>query len=257
MFETAGVTLTSPAVAALAAFLQRTGNPQPLERVVEQAIRFWLDFQGDTLRGYQWKSLFLPEGTQLRVCYASQFYVAQVEGDAIVYNGRKVSPRQFVIAVMHSVRNAWHEVWLRCPGDGRWHLADARRRLLRRYPRLTLPGATPDPDDASPGKLEAPPRYAGKPSGRSYLAPLRRALRQIAAVREAREGINRHPYLKRNDLLREDQPDLSVVPAHPRRHVPGRPGPPERRASVRDAGPPDRRQAGLGWASLPVRPFRR
>ncbi|MCG2586732.1 hypothetical protein [Massilia sp. TS11] len=243
MFDTRSVNITWQSLEALEAYLQRKGNRQPVERVVEQAIRFWLDFQGDSLRGYQWKSLFLPEGTQLRVCYAGRYHVAQVEGDDIIYAGRPLSPRQFVIAVMHCVRNAWREVWLRCPGDARWHLADTRRRILRRYPRLTLPQATSHPDDAAPAKLEAPPRYSGKPSRRARMAPVQRAMRQIDAVAEARAGINRHPYLKRNDLVRDDQPDLHAVPSGARRPVPGRPGPPDRRTrQPGDPPAPDRRQ---------------
>jgi hypothetical protein len=43
-------------------------------------------------RGYQWKSLFLPEGTVLRSWSYGEHNYAQVQGDHIVHKGRPLTP---------------------------------------------------------------------------------------------------------------------------------------------------------------------
>jgi hypothetical protein len=45
-----------------------------------------------SMRGYQWKRLFLPEGTKLRVSYRGVTRYAQVEGELIIHDGVAVSP---------------------------------------------------------------------------------------------------------------------------------------------------------------------
>lgn len=52
------------------------------------------------MAGYQWKQLFLPEGTRLRACFGGHSYFAQVEGDAIKYGEHAMSPSRF--ANLHS-----------------------------------------------------------------------------------------------------------------------------------------------------------
>ncbi len=120
--------------------LEHGGDPRSIEQVVDAALKDWLAAATVTnpgaaaaaSRGYQWKSLFLPEGTLLRLCVGAQYTEAVVCGDHIVYQGCRCSPRQFVMQVTGQVRNAWLALWIRCPGDARWHLADTRRHLLRR-----------------------------------------------------------------------------------------------------------------------------
>jgi len=46
--------------------------------------------------GYQWKKLFLPDGTVLRTIYKGKNYHCIVENDGLRYDGKETSPNQFV-----------------------------------------------------------------------------------------------------------------------------------------------------------------
>lgn len=78
--------------------------------------------------GYQWKSLFLPHGTELRMNTEAGNSYAQVDGDVILYKGKSVSPRQFTIAATGEAHNAWRDVLIRRPGDDRWRTGAHLRR---------------------------------------------------------------------------------------------------------------------------------
>ncbi|MES2323994.1 MAG: hypothetical protein V4633_17185 [Pseudomonadota bacterium] len=83
-------------------------------------------------QGYQWKTLFLPEGTQVRMtCRATARY-ARVEGDDIVFEGRSVSPRGMTIAIAGERRNAWRGLWLMLPGERFWKQTQTCRRQSER-----------------------------------------------------------------------------------------------------------------------------
>lgn len=85
-----------------------------------------------SLHGYQWKTVFLPDGTALRTSRDGAHVFAAVSGDCIVQEGKRVSPSQFANGD-GSGRNAWRAVWLRFPGDERWQrAADCRARHARR-----------------------------------------------------------------------------------------------------------------------------
>ncbi|MRW93521.1 hypothetical protein GJ699_26370 [Duganella sp. FT80W] len=75
--------------------------------------------------GYQWKQLFLPEGTELRVATRGRVRYAVVEGHHIIHNDKPVSPSQFANSG-DVVRNAWRVVWLKLPGEA-WIRAEQRR----------------------------------------------------------------------------------------------------------------------------------
>jgi hypothetical protein len=77
--------------------------------------------------GYQWKQVFLPEGTRLRACFDHQPYFATVEGSEIKYEKHSVSPSCFANLHGSGNRNAWKAVWLRFPGSEEWLLADVCR----------------------------------------------------------------------------------------------------------------------------------
>jgi hypothetical protein len=226
--------------------LQSTGDGRSLAQVVEVALKAWLagvavaDPKAAVAanRGYQWKSLFLPEGTLLRIALGGRYTVAAVNGDHIVFQGHTYSPRQFVIHVTGQVRNAWLALWIRCPGDARWHLADTRRRILRRYrqdaaaPRSTpkrmstpapAPVLVPVPTSTStsPSPTSTPP-----PSPTSTPSPLSVAPHMILRAHR------RQSYLRRDDCVRDDQADLSIRLPAGRGAGPygaGRAGPPDRR----------------------------
>jgi hypothetical protein len=78
--------------------------------------------------GYQWKELFLPDGTELRMCSNNAVHRARVTGAAIFYQGRQVSPRQFTLAVAGDGRNAWRDLSLRLPGEKQFLPAGLLRR---------------------------------------------------------------------------------------------------------------------------------
>jgi hypothetical protein len=196
---------------ALLQMLQHSGDVRSIEQIVDAALKAWLAAATvatpaaavAATRGYQWKSLFLPEGTLLRVCLRGQYTVALVVGDRIVFQGEHYSPRQFVMHVTGQVRNAWLECWIRCPGDARWHLADTRRHILRR---------------ARPTSAAAAAPVTAKPPCIEFRALLRAS------------------YLRRTDCVLDDQPDLSTrLPAGRGfgRFGAGRPGPRDRRAPAR------------------------
>jgi hypothetical protein len=108
----------------LLTYLKRTGNAQQPDEAVAAAITQWLETMqtypqepapGTPLRGYQWKSLFLPDGTRLRMQYQGDHEYAMVEGDRLIYQGRPVSPNRFANSFGGGVRNVWQELAIRGP----------------------------------------------------------------------------------------------------------------------------------------------
>lgn len=120
---------------ALREHLQFTDSKLSVEQSVVLAIREWMANSGaatnqngsDVLRGYQWKSIFLPHATQLRMTYDDATYYAQVVGDVIEYQGRPVSPREFTMAIAGSGRNAWRDLFIRFPESRHWKRASLCR----------------------------------------------------------------------------------------------------------------------------------
>jgi len=118
-------------------FLRQEGDARDPVEVVSFAIQYFLDNaswkQDDLLvksdsRGYQWKALFLPHGTEIRMQYKGQYYYAKIEGDRLVYNGSSTSPATLANTITGTSRNAWRDLWIKRPGDRDWTLADECRR---------------------------------------------------------------------------------------------------------------------------------
>jgi len=74
--------------------------------------------------GFQWKSLFLPDGTEVRMQYKSVWYYAKVEGDKLIYEGEPITPGRLANTVSGTSRNAWRDLWIKRPADFEWLLAD-------------------------------------------------------------------------------------------------------------------------------------
>lgn len=75
---------------------------------------------GQAIRGFQWKNVFLPEGTTLRTSHCDIIEFAKVVGDRIVSEG-DISLTPSMFANRHAKgRNAWRFVWLRFPGNDHW-----------------------------------------------------------------------------------------------------------------------------------------
>ncbi|MFH1216671.1 MAG: hypothetical protein V1706_09240 [Pseudomonadota bacterium] len=114
-------------------FLRINNDPRDPVDVVGTAIDYWLDnanWKPELLseissddRGYQWKSLFLVHGTQIRMQYKGTTFYAKVEGDEIIYNGESISPGSMVNKITGTSRNAWRDLWIKSPGDQEWQLA--------------------------------------------------------------------------------------------------------------------------------------
>jgi hypothetical protein len=81
--------------------------------------------------GYQWKQLFLPNGTLLRTIFNGKNHHCRVEGDQIFYEGRAMSPSGFVNAIGGIRRNAWKSLWILLPDTTTWKLADSLRTKRR------------------------------------------------------------------------------------------------------------------------------
>jgi hypothetical protein len=89
---------------------------------------------GDPSKGYQWKTLLLPNGTTLRMTYQGRNHLAQIRYERLRYEGNDYSPSQFAGKVAGSSRNAWRDLWVKLPGSSDWQLADElRREKLRRF----------------------------------------------------------------------------------------------------------------------------
>lgn len=79
-------------------------------------------------RGYQWKDVFLPNGTELRTIYCGRSAYATVEDEQIISDSGPTTPSRLANRRGCGTRNAWQTVWLRLPGSTRWQrAADCRR----------------------------------------------------------------------------------------------------------------------------------
>jgi len=129
------------ALRELRQFLSRSNKPLPLADAMRTAINEWIARQPDVDQphcGYQWKQLFLPSGTQLRLHHRGRHYYAHVEGDQIIFKQRCVSPRGMVLSIAGEGRNAWRDLWLHLPQEGNWINA-ARLRTLQAVQRQSQP----------------------------------------------------------------------------------------------------------------------
>lgn len=135
-------------------FMYDHGLKQEMFEIVDDAINAWMsDFLqreeedcASKLDGYQWKDVFLPCGTTLRTVYKRKSYLAHVKACTVNYEGRNLSPGQFVNAVAKCNRNAWRTVWVRFPGEDEWkramslrkHTAALETKRVRLRPKKTV-----------------------------------------------------------------------------------------------------------------------
>jgi hypothetical protein len=120
----------------LAEFLRSKDDPRDPVVVVATAIDYWMvnaDWKPELLvesdaRGYQWKNVFLPDGTQIRMQYQGSYSYAKVEGDDLIYQGSPISPGILAKPIAGGYnRNAWRDLWIKRPEDKEWILADDLR----------------------------------------------------------------------------------------------------------------------------------
>lgn len=125
-----------PAVyAELLAYLRESGNTTPPTVAIASAIKLWIaQCRTSTVpvRGYQWKQLFLPETTRVRMRADEEWHHAEVIEDDLIFQGRPVSPHQMAQQVAGDGRNAWRELWIRFPGKKSWNNAAVLRTQLNK-----------------------------------------------------------------------------------------------------------------------------
>ena len=128
-------TLPPAAYDELLDYLRQSHSPLSPAEALVKAIKSWIVQQraaAAPARGYQWKQLFLPEGTLVRLQILDQWYNAEVIGDDLIYLGEAVSPHQMAQQAAGAGRNAWREIWVRFPGEKNWSNAGRLRAKLER-----------------------------------------------------------------------------------------------------------------------------
>jgi hypothetical protein len=125
--------------------INRTGEPcygSKSEQALCTLIRKWIagpagepetraDAAAVDKQGYQWKQVFLPDGTELRATFQGRSTYAKVEGEKIIRNGEPITPSQLANANGCGTRNAWKAIWLKFPGTSKWELATRCRMNSR------------------------------------------------------------------------------------------------------------------------------
>lgn len=112
--EGIGVQVPLKVYLELAFRLRTAGDTRGPDEVVAFILKSWLGSEpGVTNAGYQWKELFLPDGTELRMRYRGVYYYARIDSDKISYAGETVTPRGWALMVTGTVRNPWRDIWLR------------------------------------------------------------------------------------------------------------------------------------------------
>jgi hypothetical protein len=115
----------------------RSGFEQEIWDIGAAAIRDWMvrndpdSFAMPATSGYQWKHVFLPNGTLLRTIFNGKNFHCLVEDDQISYNGEKMSPSRFANTVGGIRRNAWKVIWILFPNTSVWKLAGTLRTKKR------------------------------------------------------------------------------------------------------------------------------
>jgi hypothetical protein len=187
MFTTVTVALPTHTLLTLIEQLKRRGASQDLSEAISAAVECWLADQKqfpktadpNGLHGYQWKCLFLPEGTVLRSWSYGENNYACVEGDEIIHRGRSVTPNEFARAFARTNRNAWLDLRIRRPGDKQFRQADLLRKEVQREQEearkakaslatqaiapLQAPAALAPPAPPSPAHAPQPPLIAQSP----------------------------------------------------------------------------------------------
>ena len=162
------VNLSPHTLLALLEYLRDSGSTIDPAEAVDAAVRHWLAAmkQGagapDAPRGYQWKSLFLPDGTWVRMAYRGDHEYAHVEGDRLMYKGRPTTPNKFASEHTDTVRNAWYDISIRMPGEKHWKMAYQRRKELELAARRQA--VSPDAIAAPPAPAPSMPPPAAEPT---------------------------------------------------------------------------------------------
>lgn len=133
------VPISTDVFLGLCEFLRDEGSSADPVEVVELSVSYWIDnasWKQDDLipdrkikrsRGLTWKNVFLPGGTLLRIRTRTDFAYAEVDGDFVAYDGKRMSVAEFANTATGTVRNAWRDVWVKRPSDSEWILSNDLR----------------------------------------------------------------------------------------------------------------------------------
>lgn len=138
MKSTVAVQVDADAMLRLISHLKVRGGAQDVTAAIDSAIALWLREQSQlpfdcdpaNPRGYQWKTLFLPDGTEIRSWSYGEHNYARVVGDDIIHKGKPVTPNEFAQSCARSMRNAWLDLSVRRPQDQQFQLAHRLRQEL-------------------------------------------------------------------------------------------------------------------------------
>ncbi|NVM78783.1 hypothetical protein FHW83_004613 [Duganella sp. SG902] len=117
----------------LCSYLRESGSTLSPSEALIKAVQLWIaKGRADAIpaQGYQWKQLFLPEGTRLRMQVRECWHTAAIVGDELIYKGNPTSPHQMARQAAGDGRNAWREIWVLMPGHKQWANADRLRAQL-------------------------------------------------------------------------------------------------------------------------------
>ncbi len=112
-------------------------HPTSAQTVIENQLYDYLErnFEQDTVglnsyfEGYNWRNVYLPHQTKIRMKVHGEYYYAEVIGDKIIYEKDDTySPARLANTIAGHSRNAWESLWIRRPSDSEWHLADELRK---------------------------------------------------------------------------------------------------------------------------------
>ena len=117
--------------------LRKHADMRTPDDIVAIALKEWQDrhLGRNEERGYQWKDLLLPNGTKLRFRHHGVFHYADVEGEQIIYQGKSVTPRSWVLLVSGTVHNAWRDIWIKRNYTELWTQASAWRAQEAKNPQ--------------------------------------------------------------------------------------------------------------------------
>jgi len=102
--------------------LRKANDCRQPEEIIAMLVRNWLQDRRGTpfAKGYQWKDLFLPHGTELRLRFKGKDYYATIQGDKLMYGGGHMTPREWCRVVTGTVRNPWRDIWIRRNSHEYW-----------------------------------------------------------------------------------------------------------------------------------------
>lgn len=114
-------------------FLDRTENDEfwsdeYLEKRSEFSGAQFIKEYGNPKKGYLWKTVFLPNGTKVKMNYQGKDSIADVKHQQIIFNNGVYTPSSFANTVANNTsRNAWRDIWVLLPGESDWKFANTLR----------------------------------------------------------------------------------------------------------------------------------